>query len=370
MSAIAIAFFRHGRVVASRAARSSASRPMSPCPSLARCISSTGGRKNLAAAAERRLQQPAAWDSFGIWLDEPVVLPPRSGEGGQALKKASVPSFGCASQMGKRKENEDRYRVAQLADDLFLFAVFDGHGGAAAAEFCSRHFSHFIQRNLQFESDLESVLEKSFLQIDGAFLQHICSLGEDPPLFVGTTATVALLRNETELVVASVGDSPAVLCREGKAESLTEDHSPRRKDERQRILQCGGIIEWNSAGDPYVNGRLAMTRSIGDFQVKPYGVIAQPEITTVKLQHSKDCFLVLTTDGVSGIMEGQEMCDIVKKCQDPSEASLIVTDQALLYGTQDNATTLVVPFGAWGKYKNALTSSSFGRIMVASCRWS
>lgn len=45
---------------------------------------------------------------------------------------------------------------------------------------------------------------------------------------------MALLRQEGELAVASVGDSRAVLCREGKAQLLTEDHSARRKDEQQR----------------------------------------------------------------------------------------------------------------------------------------
>ncbi|XP_066548886.1 protein phosphatase Mn(2+)-dependent 1K [Amia ocellicauda] len=369
MSTVALALCRRGRVVASRAVKVGASRWRS-CPPSARCISATSGRKNLAAALERRVQQPAAWDTFGTWLDEPLVLPPWLGDAGPTLKQPRVPNVGCASQTGKRQGNEDRFSVAQLADNLFLFAVFDGHGGHAAAEFSARNLGHFIQRNLMLQSDLESVLETSFLQIDSAFLQSICSSGEDALLSSGTTATVALLRNDTELVIASVGDSPAVLCREGKAESLTEDHSPRRKDERKRIQQCGGFIEWNSAGEPYVNGRLAMTRSIGDFQVKSYGVTAQPEITTVKLQQTKDCFLVLTTDGVSGIMEGQEMCDMVKKCQDPKEAALIVTDQALQYGTQDNVTTMVIPLGAWGKFKNSLTSSNFGRIMVASGRWS
>ncbi|MGH0140736.1 UNVERIFIED_CONTAM: hypothetical protein FKN15_072084 [Acipenser sinensis] len=118
-------------------------------------------------------------------------------------------------------------------------------------------WSDSSRRNLQLDSDLESVLVKSFLQIDNAFMQSLYSSGEDDVLSAGTTLTVALLRNKTELVVASVGDSPAVLCREGKAEPLTEDHSPRRKDERQRIQQCGGFIDWNSAGEPYVNGRLA-----------------------------------------------------------------------------------------------------------------
>lgn len=43
-----------------------------------------------------------------------------------------------------------------------------------------------------------------------------------------------MLRDGHELVVGSVGDSRALLCRKGRAKKLTKDHTPDRKDERQR----------------------------------------------------------------------------------------------------------------------------------------
>lgn len=45
---------------------------------------------------------------------------------------------------------------------------------------------------------------------------------------------MALLRDGIELVVASVGDSRAMLCRKGKVLKLTVDHTPERKDEKER----------------------------------------------------------------------------------------------------------------------------------------
>ncbi len=53
-------------------------------------------------------------------------------------------------------------------------------------------------------------------------------------MMVGTTATVALLRDGIELVVGSAGDSRALLCRKGKVRKLTDDHTPERKDEKHR----------------------------------------------------------------------------------------------------------------------------------------
>lgn len=50
-----------------------------------------------------------------------------------------------------------------------------------------------------------------------------------------------------------------------------------------RIKKTGGFITWNSLGQPNVNGRLAMTRSIGDFDLKKMGVIAEPETKRINV---------------------------------------------------------------------------------------
>lgn len=99
----------------------------------------------------------------------------------------------------------------------------------------------------------------------------------------GTTATVCLLRNNIELVVGHVGDSRAVLCREGEAILLTKDHVPDVQEERKRIKAAGGHITENSLGIAHVNGRLAMTRSIGDVELKPFGVTAEPDIRSIEV---------------------------------------------------------------------------------------
>ncbi|KTG01483.1 hypothetical protein cypCar_00016771 [Cyprinus carpio] len=204
-------------------------------------------------------------------------------------------------------------------------------------------------------------------------------------MMVGTTATVALLRDGIELVVASVGDSRALLCRKGKARKLTDDHTPERKDEKHRIRQSGGLVTWNSVGQANVNGRLAMTRSIGDFDLKKSGVIAEPETTRtlvcsfhltsfqnfkIKLQHAHDSFLVLTTDGINFIMTNQEICDIINQCHDPTEAANVIAEQALQYGSEDNSTVIVVPFGAWGKHQNAEYTYDMSRNFASIGRWS
>lgn len=43
--------------------------------------------------------------------------------------------------------------------------------------------------------------------------------------------------------------------------------------------------------------------------------------------------------------------------------------QAAQFGSEDNGTVVIVPFGAWGKYKNGEITFSFSRSFASSGRW-
>lgn len=311
------------------------------------------------------------WDSFGIWDDEieEPILRPSGGGFEKVVPQPGLDRVGAASLLGPRKQNEDRLRVARIRDNLLYFAVFDGHGGPHAADYCYTFMEKFIRDALEDDNDLEAVLKKAFLDADEALHTHLSYFNNASFLTAGTTATVAMLRDGVELVVGSVGDSRALLCREGRVHKLSKDHTPDREDERQRIQRSGGFVTWNGAGHAYVNGRLAMTRSIGDFHLKSCGVIVEPDTQRVAVQHANDSFLALTTDGVNFLLSDQEVCDVIKRCHDPTEAAEVVAQQALQYGSEDNATAVVVPLGAWGKYPRSAATYSFSRNLTSGGRW-
>jgi protein phosphatase PTC1 len=70
-------------------------------------------------------------------------------------------------------------------------------------------------------------------------------------------------KDGTTLYCANVGDSRAVLCRNGQAVPLSYDHKPSRPDEKERIQAAGGNV---------VSGRLfgvlGVSRSFGDSRFK------------------------------------------------------------------------------------------------------
>ncbi|CAI9559069.1 unnamed protein product [Staurois parvus] len=371
-TAILVTFVRHGGSQVRRGALLKSRILQDNTRIISACHCSSVSRRSFSSRFDPDSSgRPATWDSFGIWdnrIDEPIQLPP-SIKYGKLIPHINLSKVGCSTQLGKRKENEDRFDYAKLNDDVLYFAVYDGHGGAGAADFCDRFMAQYIKEILKQEEDMEKVLTKAFLEIDKAFARQAHLSVDATLLNCGTTATVALLRDGIELVVASVGDSRALLCRKGKPVKLTIDHTPERKEEKQRIRECGGFVAWNSLGQPHVNGRLAMTRSIGDLDLKSTGVIAEPETKRVKLHHADDGFLVLTTDGINFIVNSQEICDIINQCHDPAEAAQVLTEQAIQYGAEDNSTAIIVPFGAWGKHKSSEVSFSFSRSFASSGRW-
>ncbi len=62
---------------------------------------------------------------------------------------------------------------------------------------------------------------KSAREADPAI--HLTELEDEDERIAGSTATVALIRQD-KIIVANVGDSRAVLCRLGRAVDLTTEH--------------------------------------------------------------------------------------------------------------------------------------------------
>lgn len=62
---------------------------------------------------------------------------------------------------------------------------------------------------------------------------------------------------------ANAGDSRAVICSNGVAENLSEDHKPDNKIEKDRIYKAGSTVQ-----EGRVDGNLNLSRSIGDLKHK------------------------------------------------------------------------------------------------------
>lgn len=250
---------------------------------------------------------------------------------------AIVPSFASLSCDVKGGCYCDREWGRRTPSALHFFAVYDGHGGSQASNYCAERFHQALAEELT-KSELvedhmgdltdgwdvmwEKAMTACFLKMDKE-VGGVCPNGECDdvdststcctdaiaPENVGTTAVVVVV-GSCHIVVGNCGDSRAVLSRGGNAIPLSKDHKPEREDETSRIEAAGGrVIYW----DGYrVGGLLALSRAIGDRYLKRY-VVSEPEVTFLQRTEEDEC-LIIASDGLWDVVSNDVACEVARKC--------------------------------------------------------
>ncbi|KAF9094654.1 hypothetical protein BGX23_001823 [Mortierella sp. AD031] len=198
---------------------------------------------------------------------------------------------------------------------------------------------------------LEQQLCLSFLQCDAELIQD--------KYRDGSTASVVIVQSkgafwetqdDLDLILAHVGDTRVLLCEAPRGESiqLTTDHHPDAVVEADRIRRMAAYVSADSFGENMFLGQLANTRALGDIAMKPFGVSAEPELIRRTVKASEAAFLVLISDGISGVMSNQEVVDCVKLEDNPTQAAANILNLAEQLGAEDNCTVMIVKLPAWG----------------------
>ncbi|KXS18075.1 protein phosphatase 2C [Gonapodya prolifera JEL478] len=261
---------------------------------------------------------------MGQTLSEPV----RDKHTSEELDPKSA--YGASSMQGWRISMEDAHTTilrlpnrappfGNSATTMFdaklhhsFYGVFDGHGGASVAQYAGKRLHWKVAQQEEFaKGDFETALKKGFLSIDDE-LRDDPDFQNDPS---GCTAVVAIVTDDDVIYVANAGDSRCVLCSDGKAVAMSEDHKPGNPDESARIMRGGGFVEYGR-----VNGNLALSRALGDFEFKQNPslppeeqvVTAFPDVVARKVTPS-DEFLVLACDGIWDVLDNQQVCDFVSR---------------------------------------------------------
>lgn len=129
----------------------------------------------------------------------------------------------------------------------------------------------------------------------------------------------------------------------------TEDHKPYLTRERERIIRAGGTVMIQR-----VNGALAVSRALGDFEYKSVpGLCAteqlvspEPDVYIVERNPAEDEFLVLACDGIYDVLTNEELCVLLRSrlavTEDLRAALNQVLDYCLTKGSRDNMTMVAV----------------------------
>ena len=234
-------------------------------------------------------------------------------------------SVATTSMQGWRSANEDAHVLEQLQPGCLLTAILDGHGGSRVAEHCARHLARHVAAHLPdidfsskpatsaARSPLQAALQAAFLAVDDDVETN---MNPDHYGAAGTTLN-ALLLTPHHYVVANTGDSRLIVIREAagtaSVERLSHDHKPDSPREQARITEAGGHVS-----DGRVEGLLAVSRALGDFDFKQAGgldpcrqeVTAFPDVELCE-RRPEDIAVLQACDGIWDCMSDAEVGDFV-----------------------------------------------------------
>ncbi|KAB2046808.1 hypothetical protein ES319_A13G001100v1 [Gossypium barbadense] len=258
-----------------------------------------------------------------------------------------VLSWGSFATCGRRESMEDMHFLMPFLcneKDVHAFGIFDGHRGAAAAEFSVQALPEFLKALGSMCSPADALVE-AFVRTDVAFRDELDSHRKSRRVIQkdwhpGCTAAAALIV-KNKLFVANAGDCRTILCRRGCPVALSRDHVASCPEERNRVVSAGGEVKWQV--DTWRVGRAALqvTRSIGDDDLKP-AVTAEPEITETVLS-VEDEFLVMASDGLWDVVSETEVINIIRDTvKEPAMCSKRLATEAAERGSKDNITVIVV----------------------------
>ncbi len=204
------------------------------------------------------------------------------------------------------------------------------HGGSGAAIFAAKHMVTFIERTPQWKAYLRDgatnvqllgeALIQAFDDIDASLRIEQENDNSSQPDTSGCTSNTAMITPHS-IVCANAGDSRCVLGTNKVAKGLSEDHKPYDENERRRIEAAGGTVQWKR-----VDGDLAVSRALGDFQYKTRKDLppTQQKVTflpdiTIHTRTPEDDVLLLACDGLWDVMSNNEAIDLVRKIYQTGE---------------------------------------------------
>lgn len=204
-------------------------------------------------------------------------------------------------------EDADKKDEPQTA----FFGVFDGHGGEKVAQFTGKREPGILKSTEGYKNhDYIKTFKDGYLATDVAILKDD-ELSKDPS---GCAATSVLITKD-QIICGNAGDSRTVMSVNGHCKALSFDHKPTNEGEKSRIVAAGGYVDLGR-----VNGNLALSRGIGDFEFKnatdlppeEQAVTALPDVL-VHDATSDDEFIILACDGIWDCLTSQQAVDFVRR---------------------------------------------------------
>ena len=239
-------------------------------------------------------------------------------------------SWGLTDQGCVRKQNQDAFHIEQLDRSTVLCVVCDGMGGAKSGNIASTlAVDVYIQEvrrcwkpSLDREKTDQMLLSAAKLANFTVFDQAQQFMEFDG---MGTTLVAALVRGRNA-TIANVGDSRAYEINSEGIHQITTDHSLV-----QMMVDRGELAPEQAKSYP---GKNFITRAIG---TEPFVMC-----DLFHLNVARGDFLLLCSDGLSNMMDDQEILFEVVHGVNKQNACQRLLNIAKNRGAPDNVTSVLI----------------------------
>ena len=239
-------------------------------------------------------------------------------------------SWGLTDKGCVRKMNQDAYEIRQLDRNTLLCVVCDGMGGAKSGNIASSLavdvFSQEIQRTWtpNMEWDKADQIMKSAVKLANFTVYDQARQFEEFD-GMGTTLVAAFIRGR-QVSFVNVGDSRAYIINQKGIIQVTRDHSVV-----QLMVDRGELTSEMAKNYP---GKNLITRAVGTESMVSCDVFRR--------ELSKGDYLLLCSDGLSNMMDDQEILFEVVHGVNKGRCCKRLLDIAVSRGAPDNVTCVLV----------------------------
>lgn len=240
------------------------------------------------------------------------------------MKAFSITDVGMVRQVNQDYVYTSEKPLGNLPN---LFVVADGMGGHQAGDYASKYTVEVLQKELKNnkDKDIERALVSAIKKANKEIIREAAS--DEHLKGMGTTVVAATIVNQM-LYFANVGDSRLYLINQGITQ-LSKDHSLV-----EEMVRLGGIKPEEAKHHPDKN---IITRAIGAKE--------NVEVDFYEHRLKRGDIILMCTDGLSNMVEDEELFHIVQGARDIVEAGTTLVEAAKENGGTDNiGIVLAEPF--------------------------
>jgi len=218
-----------------------------------------------------------------------------------------------------RERNEDCYINNE---NLGLWVVADGVGGNGHGDVASQLATQSLERKVRQGSELS----QGITEADAAIVDAV----SNDASFAGMATTIVACRFDAyhQFQLAWVGDSRAYLLDQSGISQLTSDHNQANK-----LFGLGLINAEDVRTHP---GQHELTQALGLMTLDKVPM-------SLGELHDKD-YLLLCTDGLTGVVSDQEIYQIVMGSESIGKACEVLLARTLEEGAPDNVTFSLIQY--------------------------